>query len=328
MRARMLGWWLLFGASVLAGSSACSGTSPTQACTDLTTAVCAELQQCAPPLLAGAYGDSATCISRTSIACENGLALKNTSDTADEAEKCSKAYASLSCNDFLDNNPPAACTHTTPGKIADGSACGTAGQCVSGVCQINGQTGCGTCIEPVAAMQPCKETSDCQSGLLCALSSQTAAVCIAPVASGATCSNTAPIIPCQSGLLCNMGKCQAPLPANAACTPAAPLCDAQNGFWCTPVGTRCVPILYAAMGQPCGYDKTTGDLTACSGSGFCGNVSMSTGLGTCTAPAADGAACDTANGPLCLPPAFCDITSGVDGGTAGTCTLVNPSTCN
>jgi hypothetical protein len=261
------------------------------------------------------------------MTCESGLALKNTGDTADEAEKCSKAYASIACTDLFANNLPADCGHTTPGKVANGAACGTAGQCASSVCQIDPTTGCGTCIAAVPAAGDCKTTTDCQAGLVCSPSTMTAAVCIAPVASGATCSTTLPVIPCQSGLLCNMAKCQAPLPANSACNPNASLCDAENGYWCSPHSTSCQPILYAGANQPCGYDAKSGNLTVCSGSGICGNVNQQTLMGTCVAPAASGSPCDTAKGPLCLPPAFCQLAAGSDGGTAGTCIVVDPSTC-
>jgi len=126
--------------------------------------------------------------------------------------------------------------------------------------------------------------------------------------------------------------CQAPLPAGSACSPAAPLCDTTNGYFCTPRGTRCILALYAGTGQPCGYDSMTGDYTLCSGSGACQNISQTTGLGTCTAPAATNAACDLVAGPFCAPPAICNVPgaggdAGADAGTAGTCTVHDPSTC-
>jgi hypothetical protein len=132
--------------------------------------------------------------------------------------------------------------------------------------------------------------------------------------------------------VCGAGTCQAPLAANSACNPNASLCDATNGYWCTPRSINCTLILFATAGQPCGYDTTTGDLTACSGSGACQNISKTTGIGTCTAPVAAGSACDAVNGPFCVPPAVCVTSggadSGADAGTMGTCTIHDPSTCN
>jgi hypothetical protein len=316
-------------AAVASLAGACSSTSPTQACIDISTAVCAKIESCAPAAISALYGDTATCATRTATTCDAALALKNNGDQAGNVEDCSKAYGSISCTDALGNNVPKECAHK-PGQLADGTACGAAGQCMSGVCQFD-TTGCGKCIEAIAAGANCNATSDCQSGLVCALSatSQTSTtfVCIAPAASGATCSNAAPVVPCQAGLVCDAGKCATPLAANSACDPTVQptLCDQANGYFCTPRGTRCMLAIAAGTGQPCGYDAQTGDYSYCTGSGFCGNVDQQTGLGTCAAPAADGATCDLAQGPLCTPPAVCTITT--DGGTSGTCVVKDPASC-
>jgi hypothetical protein len=306
-------------------AAACSSASPTQACADVSNAVCAKIDSCAPAAISLIYGDKAACATRTASTCTAALAVKNTGDSAGNVEDCSKAYAALSCADALDNALPKDCAHK-PGTLGNGTACGTAGQCKSGVCQFD-TTGCGKCIDAVAAGGNCDTTTDCQSGLVCAAASDTSAVCITPAATGATCSTKLPIIPCQAGLVCDSGKCAAPLAANSACDPAVQptLCDQAHGYFCTPRGTRCILALAAGTGAACGYDVQTGDYSYCSGSGFCGNVSQTTGMGTCTAPAADGVACDLANGPLCVPPAACTITT--DGGTSGTCTTKDPSTC-
>ncbi len=322
-------WVLPLAAS--AAAFACSSVSATQACTDLATAVCNKLENCASPLVTQIYGDAPTCTTRSEVSCNSSLALKTTADTPDLVEKCSVAYGTLACADIFQNNAPAACTPQTAGKLGSGATCGANGQCTSNVCQIDPTSGCGTCIDAVASGQPCKSTSDCQSGLVCSASTATVSVCVTPAASGGTCSTALPIVPCAFGLLCNAGKCQAPLPTGSACTPNASLCDTSKGDWCTPRGTRCTPVLFAGTGQPCGYDGTTGDLTVCSASGACQNISQTTGLGTCTAAAADNAACDVAKGPFCLPPAVCETgngpDAGADAGTAGTCTVHDPSTC-
>lgn len=322
--------WTIFLSTLGVGAAsalACSSVSPTQACTDLANAICDKLAQCAPPAVTGVYGDTTTCATRAELSCNQALAIKDIADSPGDYDDCSKAYATISCTDAVGNNPPKECAHK-PGKVADGSVCGTAAECVSSVCQLD-STGCGKCIEAVAANGTCMATSDCQAGLVCAASTSTTAVCIAPAASGATCSTKLPIAPCQIGLVCDSGKCAAPLTAGSACDPAVQptLCDSANGYFCTPHGTRCIQALFAGANQPCGFDATNGNFTACSGSGFCGNVSQTTGLGTCIAPAADNGACDLAQGPLCLPPAVCDTSGGADGGTAGTCKVHDPSTC-
>jgi len=305
---------------------ACSSTSPEQACADVSTAVCAKIEACAPAAISALYGDTATCAQRTEATCNTAIALKNNGDQAGNVEDCAKAYAGASCEGALGNSPPKECAHK-PGPLTDGTTCGAAGQCASGVCQFD-STGCGKCIQPVGAGSNCNATSDCQSGLVCAASSDTAAVCIAPAASGGTCSTKLPIVPCQAGLVCDNGKCAAPLAANSACDPSVlpTLCDQANGYFCTPRGTRCILAIAAGTGQACGYNATTGDYSYCTGSGFCGNVDQQTGMGTCIAAVTEGAACDLAKGPLCLPPAAC-VLAPVDGGTAGTCTLKDPASC-
>lgn len=324
MRSKnVLAWLAAAGAAAVV---ACSSVSPTQACTDLAKAVCDKAAQCASSVVSEVYGDATTCASRTTSSCEQSLALKDTADTPDFAEKCSVAYATLSCGDALDNVPAADCKRKELGKLSDGSACGTAGQCASSVCQIDGTTGCGKCIEPAAAGAACQSTNDCQDGLVCAAGTS-GGVCIAPAASGATCSTKAPIVPCQGGLICNGTTCQTPLAAGSACdpTPGKSLCDGASGYWCTPKGTRCVAVKFAGPNAACGYDSTTGDSTACTGGGAgagvlgaCMNIDQKTLQGTCAAAAADGAACDATNGPFCTPPALC---------LSGKCTVVDPATC-
>ncbi len=258
MRSKnVLAWLAAAGAAAVV---ACSSVSPTQACTDLAKAVCDKAAQCASSVVSEVYGDATTCASRTTSSCEQSLALKDTADTPDFAEKCSVAYATLSCGDALDNVPAADCKRKELGKLSDGSACGTAGQCASSVCQIDGTTGCGKCIEPAAAGAACQSTNDCQDGLVCAAGTS-GGVCIAPAASGATCSTKAPIVPCQGGLICNGTTCQTPLAAGSACdpTPGKSLCDGASGYWCTPKGTRCVAVKFAGPNAACGYDSTTGD---------------------------------------------------------------------
>jgi hypothetical protein len=324
MRGKILTW---LGAACGVTIVACSSVSAEQACTDLAGAVCTKVSECATPLFNEVYGNVATCQSRQAAACQKGLALPTNGDTPGFAEDCSKSYATATCTNVLQNTQTTACTRTTFGTVGDGGACGTDGQCLSGKCQTDSTTGCGKCIEPLGAGQTCQSTSDCQSGLTCVVTATnpTASTCVAPAASGKPCSNTSPVTPCQSGLLCVSGTCTAPLAAGSACDPKASQCDAASGYWCTPVGTRCVPVLYAAAGQPCGYDSTTGDLTACSGGGgggllgACMNIDKTTGKGTCAGAAADGAPCDNTNGPFCMPPALC---------LNGACTVVDPATCN
>jgi len=294
------------------GAVACSSVSASQACDDLATAICNKLQECASPLLTAYYGDTTTCAKRAALSCNQSLALTNTSDTPSLAETCSQAYANLSCSDAFQNNPPKACQHGA-GPLTAGSPCGTSGQCASNVC-VTGTNGCGTCGTAATAGAACKASSDCGAGLVCAADASANLRCVAPAGSGQDCNDT----PCQVGLQCTGAsgakKCATPLAAGSACDPTVQPCDGAAGFYCNPLQKRCSPIKFAAAGAPCGYDTATGDLTSCS-QGFC---SQPLGQGTCIGDAADGAACDTTNGPGCLPPATCNN---------GTCTVTDPVTC-
>jgi len=302
---------------------ACSSpVTATQACTDLATAVCNKTSECAPPVFTEVYGDVGTCVSRTTTSCEQALAAPGTGDTPDFTDSCSQGYTSASCTDLLQNNQPQQCVRTTFGTVGAGSACGADGQCSTGVCQIDPTTGCGTCIQPAQAGGACKSSADCVAGLVCAATAQSTTTCVAPVGQSQACSTAVPVIPCQAGLLCSGGNCVQPLAAGSACDPKNSQCDTLNGYWCTPKGTRCVAIKFAGPGETCGYDSTSGDLTACTGAGGaggCQNVDQKTLQGTCAAAAADGAACDASKGPFCEPPANC---------ISGTCQVVDPSTCH
>ena len=90
----------------------------------------------------------------------------------------------------------------------------------------------------------------------------------------------------------------------------------------------CAAISYVAAGQPCGRIGT--GFTACTGGAECfaGTPGADGGVtSTCVAPVADGAACDTVNGPPCTRPARCVGTS-IDGGTKGTCAVADATQCH
>jgi len=99
-----------------------------------------------------------------------------------------------------------------------------------------------------------------------------------------------------------------------ACT--AVLSDTQQPASCEP------PAGTGAIGAACGLVGTTNSF--CTGGAIC---VVATGMtsGTCVAPVAEGAACDTVVGPFCEVPAKC-VTNG--SGTAGTCGLEGTTTCS
>lgn len=124
-------------------------------------------------------------------------------------------------------------------------------------------------------------------------------------------------------MMLNDGQCKpAGATVGATCDAkqkTAPGCDREKGLYCT-AGGVCAAIAHAAATQPCGL--VNGAEVDCAGGGRC-VIPASATEGTCVAPAADGAACDSASGPPCLAPAKCVVTGG---GTAGTCRVPN-GTC-
>src|SRR6266700_3899447 len=145
--------------------STTSGPSIQQACQDLAQAPCDKRSSCT--MLASAtgpgaslvrvYGDMATCLQRELLACENGLMAPQTGNSPTKVEACVKAYATFSCQDFFDSNPPADCTVT--GARANGITCTFNGQCGSGYCQGAKSNVCGVCADPPSPGADCTDSS-------------------------------------------------------------------------------------------------------------------------------------------------------------------------
>jgi hypothetical protein len=163
-------------------------------------------------------------------------------------------------------------------------------------------------------------------------------MCIAAGVAGATCDTTTP---CAAEYECVRtldagvtddagvsisGTCQlGGTTVGTACRPGSvviPRCEASSYLTCDDPTKKCTQDAFADAGAPCGdLDGGTAD---CTGGASCEPAGAKSG--TCVAAAAEGSACDTVNGPTCLNPARC-IGTVNDGGTTGTCTLVDPSTC-
>jgi hypothetical protein len=103
-----------------------------------------------------------------------------------------------------------------------------------------------------------------------------------------------------------------------------PECDHSLGFYCDGSPGKCAAITFAASnGEACGT-LANASVVACPGSATC-VVPAGQTEGKCVADAADGGACDTLNGPSCARPARCVVTT--QGGTAGTCRVLDGSVC-
>jgi hypothetical protein len=309
-------------------AAACGGTTSDSACADIAAVRCNQRATCSNGTgITRVYGDQTTCLAREKLSCTNALAAKNSGNTPDRVEQCAAALKAESCADYFALVTPAACINT--GTLSDGTACAFAGQCSSTYCTNDANAACGVCGQPVAANGDCTNGGTCARGATCATTPGSMGMmmsCITPAAAGASCSRVAP---CGTGLTCvgaigmgpnaMPGSCMASgTMAGVACDPTArtaPGCDRAVGLFCNTTSKTCTAVTYAANGATCGVGSD-GNLTDCAG-GTCFGT-------TCKAAAADGAACDTVNGPDCLAPAKCATAAGA---TTGTCTLADASKC-
>ncbi|HMF44294.1 MAG TPA: hypothetical protein VKQ32_26660 [Polyangia bacterium] len=325
----------LVAAAVLTGLAGCGSSGPTadSACADLAAKRCTQRSMCSAlpgsndpgASLVRTYGDMATCKSREALACRNGMAAKGTGNSPSKAESCVAAFGTYTCQDFFDNNPPAACAVT--GTLANASPCTFNGQCQSGYCQGTKNSMCGACADSPAAGADCS-TSTCGHNQRCVAQDQT---CEDVVSMGGACDATHP---CDNGLACfgdtatTMGTCEpAGTNVGAACGGGTmPGCDNTLGLYCAgATGSKtCAAITFVGDGMPCGL-MSDGTRVGCkagecfTATGVVGNSDM----GTCKADVDAPNACDTMLGPRCLAPARC-VTGG---GNSGTCIIPTGTLC-
>ena len=283
-----------------------SSVSADKACTDLAASVCTQLNNCAAPLVTTLYGDVATCQARAKLGCLPSLMAPSTSATPDKLDKCATAVNAITCDALYTRNTPTACV-PDPGKLANGAACGDDAQCTSTYCKKPANAVCGVCGARATAGGACSIDADCDFKLKCANM-----LCVAYGAVGASCDGGHP---CAAPNVCRGGTCAVPAGAGQACTPSASGgdCDQTKGLYCAPTSRVCAVATFVGAGQPCGF--VNGGFVGCSGGGNCKLAGVT---GTCTAPAADGAACDATNGPDCMQPAEC---------VNNVCKLPDPASC-
>jgi hypothetical protein len=278
------------------------GTSA--ACSSYASNLCNTYNACAPDVVTYQYGSVAECVTRYSLFCSLFVSEPETAWTEAKAQACGNALAGLGCQAFLlapfDGGPPAC--QPPAGPRADGMDCIDAGQCASAYCQHTAGSWCGTCVTRGGVGAACTTFSDCQSGLACA-----SGTCATALQTGASC--TVGANQCALGLYCQGGTCQPPIELGGSCMVSNAVCNPLEGLYCNTNGFTCKRAAYAAAGQPCGI--IGGGITGCTAAAIC------TGS-TCTAPAADGAACDLANHVGCTNPAAC---------INGKCTLGDPGEC-
>ena len=321
-----------------AGTSTGDAGTAAQACADSARARCQRYDACSNGLYVSIHwGDEATCEANTTAVCMTNLAAPGTAASPATVEACAHAIPTETCADFFGANPPSACA-ALAGSVATGAACLTSSQCQSTYCAVSPNATCGVCAAVPKAGDACTVEADCgaRGGLACAQGA-----CVALGAASASCSRGAP---CGIGLSCvgekktAPGTCQpAASTVGATCDPkqaTGPGCDLTLQLACDPATSQCVLDTVVAAAATCG--QVGGGLAKCSTSGTCVVTTSDAGAedggadagaapitGTCLAAAANGAACDTAIGPACVPSAKC--VTGSDAGTAGTCRVA--TTC-
>jgi len=299
------------------GSSSESTVTNDQAAADTASAFCSRVDACAPAFISLLYGDVATCTSKFKTTIMGSLTATGTSANPTDMEACAQALPGASCEDVLGRNLPAPCK-AKPGTLPDGAACGDDAQCVGRLCNIAPGQICGVCSAPVAAGGACRSDDDCDTSLKCAgMANQL--VCTARVAAGGACDASHP---CQALLACKAGTCATPDPAGTACMTGQDTCDSAHGVLCHPVNQTCAQLTFAKPGDACGL--VGGGIALCQSGGLsptpaCSGLSAATMfMGTCQAPAADGAMCNDMTGPRCVSPSIC---------VSGACKIKDASGC-
>ncbi len=319
--------FVLAAALIHLASCGSSPPSDTDACNAVAAARCQRLASCSTADLDKRFADEPTCEARQKLVCLAGLAAPDTGATATTANTCATTIPGESCDEFLGNDPTDACLPQT-GARASGAPCELSGQCSTMFCAVASDASCGTCQATPVAGTSCA-SSGCGPDLVCVATTQT---CQAPVPSAGACSAD---LPCTQGTTCVgadagtgvKGTCMAEVTTvGAACDPkraTGPDCSADAGLACNTTTKQCATQPIVAAGMTCGPVDGVG--VRCAAGATCVKATGSQ-TGTCTAPAADGDACDTASGPACLYPAKCVV--GSAGGTAGTCALPGDPTCS
>ncbi len=338
---------LLLPVLVLLPNCGGSGDSLDQACSILAKAQCERRQSCTNTALGtsgtpiyqdgvfilSTYGDMTTCLARQHLACLNNANAPGSGTTVSQLEKCATEYGTWSCSDLFDGNanPPPDCAPA--GNRPNGQSCAVPGQCASRFCAGTKNASCGLCADEPLDGASC-ETSGCAPGQTCKTESTGALICRDRLSLGdSTCTTD---IPCQAFSSCvgatatKTGVCTTTAASlGAACGGSAnPACEGNQGLACLgPSGSKtCQQISYVPASGACGT-LADGSRAACIGAD-CFTASAPAAAtdttATCVPRAADGAACDTQVGPLCLTPARCVISGG---GTAGICTVPVASAC-
>lgn len=275
---------------------------------------------------------------RRIAACKARSGVAGAAVTPEAVKACAAAREAEGCEGQPDA-PPKAC-ELPPGTLEEGAACTLDHQCASATCKrpIVGEPGaaslarCGTCAARVPLGRPCLSSDLCAVGSVCSNGDCTE---IVPAGEGGSCA--VPATPCAPGLRCTADKTCVPYGADGApcaaendCLPSLtcyrgvcglamqegePCGDVGQcaaGLGCNPETRTCAPVVLA------GTDEACDGLVILCAVGDC-EVPRRQRMGTCVAPAADGAACVAgASSGGCDVGAFC---------TESVCELAGSATC-
>jgi hypothetical protein len=302
----------------LAVLGAACGSSPSVGFADfdreLQSARCTRLARCQ------LFSDEASCEAYFRPAPDVSIAAAITAHKVGydggKAHDCIQQVAEQGCDPSVPaGRSPSVCAGVFAGSLPGGEACSLDAECASGTCEPRTdcpESGCcaSTC-RPVQSLAAgggaCAKDRDCQAGLICGQAQH----CQKPAAAGADCSSDHE---CGDGLGCinplstMPGTCRA-LPhlgeacpylrcagENLRCDDAGthtcvalglPGAACAAAFECSPY-LECNPTSHTCQALPTlGMNCTA----ACQGAAFC--QLDATGAGTCAAPKANGAACES-----------------------------------
>jgi hypothetical protein len=271
---------------------ASASSSWLSACSAYAKAAC-KLDACRPYAIYAFFGSEENCEARhDTVNCEAQMTSAGSHVTPSSLAACAQAMATESCAD-ASVRLPAECSWQ--GDRANNSACAFGQQCQSGVCELSYGMACGTCKPRMPADGACMPgTWECQDGLSCFH------VCIEPESDGDAC--TSPF-QCGWGLTCVGGLCVGVKSQGAACTDGIE-CDPAQDLDCIPNasggGSSCMPTTYAGAGESCGSWAAMD----CLDNAICEGMDAVTGIGVCSAAAADGSPCATGIA-ACQAPSLC-----------------------
>lgn len=285
------------GGQVGQGGQGGQGNDPAiaAACDVFAKNVCDRYASCAPGVIAGLFGDDATCHGRYVLYCTSILKAPGTGWTPQAIADCSSAYLSLDCNLYIsqpfravDELTPPSCV-PPPGALPDGASCLDAGQCQSGNCHHPIGAFCGVCGPKAQSGEACSTNLDCAPHNIC-----WNGACQPAGEPGDACAPQ--MNPCNFPWDCFGGACAKPGLTGETCNGNGPACSFFAGYYCEPSTSQCQAFDYTSSGAACG--PMMGAHTLCAGSGHCVN-------GACIDHAPDGAPCDPMLGAVCMSPSFC-----------------------